>query len=239
MTKKNNLFEIWNYTNALSSYDEELIQGATTFTKDLIRTLRITKEFIKGFYTFRNTKNCVTFFGSARFTQDNKYYKLARETAKLLAKNGYTIMTGGGPGIMEAANRGAKEAGGKSLGCNIKLPEEQEPNPYLDVFVEFKFFFVRKVMLLKYSHAFILLPGGFGTLDELFETLTLIQTGKMFRFPLVLMGKDYWNELRLFEKEVMVKVGTISPSDLDLAFMTDDPEEAYRYINHNHITNNT
>ena len=229
MSKKNNIQKLWDYTKFIS-YDRELIHGATTFTRDLIRTLRINKELIKGFYTFRETRDCVTFFGSARFEENNEFYKLARETAEELAKNNFTIMTGGGPGIMEAANRGAKDAFGKSLGCNIKLPEEQEPNPYLDKFVEFKFFFVRKVMLLKYSNAFVLLPGGFGTLDELFETATLIQTGKMYSFPLVLMGSKYWQKLKLFEKETMLKAGTISESDLGLIYMTDDPKEACKYI---------
>lgn len=229
MKKKNNLQKIWDYTKFIS-YDTELIHGATTFTKDMVRTLRIMSEFIRGFYRFRRTRNCITFFGSARFTEDNDYYKLARQTAKELSSQGYTIMTGGGPGIMEAANRGAKDVGGKSLGCNIKLPEEQEPNPYMDMFVEFKFFFVRKVMLLKYSNAFVLLPGGFGTFDELFETATLIQTGKMYKFPLVLMGSEYWEKFRLFEKDTMLEAGTISESDLGLIYMTDDPKNACKHI---------
>lgn len=237
MKKKEN-YSFLGYYSKFLTYDEELIRGATTFTRDLIRTLRITQEFIRGFYTFRETQNCVTFFGSARFDESNEYYKLARETARELGSRGFTIMTGGGPGIMEAANRGAVDAGAKSYGCNIKLPEEQEPNRFLNKFVEFKFFFVRKVMLLKYSNAFILLPGGFGTLDELFETATLIQTKKMFEFPLILMGSDYWNKLKLFEKNTMVEAGTISESDLDLIHLTDDPSEACRYVVEN-CCNNT
>lgn len=228
--KPNNNFQtIWDYTKFISN-DRELIHGATTFTRDIIRTIGIMGEFIRGFYTFRETRNCVTFFGSARFEQNNGYYNLAYKTAKELALNGYTVMTGGGPGIMEAANRGAKEGGGKSLGCNIKLPGEMEPNPYLDKFVEFKYFFVRKVMLLKYSNAFVLLPGGFGTLDELFETATLIQTEKIFKFPLILMGSEYWNKLKLFEKETMVEEGTISESDLKLIHITDNPKDACQHI---------
>lgn len=226
---KNNIQKIWDYTKFIS-YDTELIHGATTFTRDMIRTLRIMSELVRGFYKFRETRNCITFFGSARFPEDNEYYKLARETAKELATHGFTIMTGGGPGIMEAANRGAKDVDGKSLGCNIKLPEEQKPNSYLDMFVEFKFFFVRKVMLLKYSNAFVLLPGGFGTFDELFETATLIQTGKMYKFPLILMGSNYWNKFRLFERETMVQAGTISESDLNLIHITDDPKDVCRHI---------
>lgn len=232
MRKKDD-YSFLGYYSRYLTYDEELIRGATTFSRDLIRTLRITAEFVKGFYTFRETNNCVTFFGSARFSEQNEYYNLARDTARELGNSGFTIMTGGGPGIMEAANRGAKDAGTQSLGCNIKLPEEQEPNIYLDKFVEFKFFFVRKVMLLKYSNAFILLPGGFGTLDELFETATLIQTKKMFEFPLILMGSEYWNKLKLFEKNTMVEAGTISESDLDLIYLTDDPREACRYVTEN------
>ena len=229
MNKRNNLQKIWDYTKFIS-YDTELIHGATTFTKDMVRTVRIMSEFIRGFYKFRETRNCITFFGSARFAEDNNYYNLARQTAKELSLKNYTIMTGGGPGIMEAANRGAKDVGGKSLGCNIQLPKEQEPNPYMDMFVEFKFFFVRKVMLLKYSNAFVLLPGGFGTFDELFETATLIQTGKMYKFPLVLMGSEYWEKFRLFEEDTMLEAGTISESDLGLVYVTDDPKDACKYI---------
>lgn len=234
---KNGNYSFLGYYSRYLTYDEELIRGATTFTRDLIRMFRINWEFVKGFYTFRETANCVTFFGSARFEENTKYYELARETARHLANEGFTVMTGGGPGIMEAANRGARDAGGLSLGCNIKLPMEQEPNRFLDKFVECKFFFVRKVLLLKYSNAFILLPGGFGTLDELFETATLIQTKKMFNFPLILMGSEYWNKLKLFEKSTMVEAGTISPSDLDLIFATDDPEQACRYVMENCCNN--
>ena len=146
------------------------------------------------------------------------------------AKAGFAVMTGGGPGIMEAANRGAQSGGGRSVGCNIKLPMEQHPNPYLDTFIEFDHFFVRKVMLLKYSHAFVFMPGGFGTLDELFETLTLIQTGKMRSFPIVAVGNEYWEHLRTFIRRSMVEHGTISPSDLDQVQMTDSPDEAVEIV---------
>ena len=147
-----------------------------------------------------------------------------------MSELGFTILTGGGPGVMEAANRGARDVGGKSVGCNIHLPREQEPNPYLDRFVEFNYFFVRKVMLVKYSYAFIVMPGGFGTLDEMFEALTLVQTGKIRDFPIVLMGKEYWTPLVEFMRETMVAEGTIDRSDLDLMLVTDSPEEALDWI---------
>ena len=157
-----------------------------------MRAARIFCEFIRGFRTLHFVGACVTVFGSARFTENHPYYDLARQCGAELAKAGFTVMTGGGPGIMEAANRGAKETGGRSIGCNIQLPREQKPNPFVDQWITFRHFFVRKVMLVKYSYAFIALPGGFGTLDEIFETATLIQTGKIRDFPLVLMGIEYW-----------------------------------------------
>ena len=169
-------------------------------------------------------------FGSARFAEDHKYYKLAREVGKRLATVGFTVMTGGGPGIMEAANRGARDVGGRSLGCNIILPKEQKPNEYLDQWITFRYFFVRKVMLVKYSYAFVVMPGGFGTLDELFETATLIQTGKIDNFHVVLMGKDYWGPLLEFLRSTLVREGTIAESDLDRWIVTDSPEEAVERI---------
>ncbi|MFN6195909.1 MAG: TIGR00730 family Rossman fold protein, partial [Planctomycetota bacterium] len=162
---------------------------------ELVRVVRIGAEFIKGFRALHFLPPCVTVFGSARFREDNRWYGMARDVGAGLARAGFTVMTGGGPGIMEAANRGAREAGGLSVGCNITLPHEQKHNPYLDRFVEFRYFFVRKVMLVKYSYAFVVLPGGFGTMDELFEAATLIQTRKIEDFPLVLMGTEYWRPL--------------------------------------------
>ncbi len=195
-------------------------------SSELARAVRIFLECIKGFRALHFVGPCVTVFGSARFQEDNPYYEMARETGRLLARRGFTVMTGGGPGIMEAANRGAKDAGGYSVGCNIELPHEQGCNPYLDTWVDFRYFFVRKVMLVKYSYAFVLMPGGFGTLDEVFETATLIQTGKIARFPLVLMGSEYWGDLLDFMRERMVGAGTISSHDVDRFLVTDSPEEA-------------
>jgi uncharacterized protein (TIGR00730 family) len=169
-------------------------------------------------------------FGSARTAENQPEYEMALQVGRSLAEVGFTTMTGGGPGIMEAANRGAREAGGRSIGCNIVLPHEQKPNDYLDLFVEFDHFFVRKVMLVKYSFGFIILPGGFGTMDELFETATLMQTGKIADFPLVVMGHHYWDELFDFVHKRMVPEGTIGPGDLDLFFLTDSPGEAVDHI---------
>jgi uncharacterized protein (TIGR00730 family) len=172
----------------------------------------------------------VTVFGSARFAEDHRYYELAREVGRHLAAAGFTVMTGGGPGVMEAANRGAREAGGLSIGCNIELPHEQKPNPYLDRWIDFRYFFVRKLMLVKYSYAFVILPGGYGTLDEIFETATLIQTGKIKNFPLILMGSEYWSDLLRFLRERAATLGTISVADLDRLQVTDSPAEATRSI---------
>jgi uncharacterized protein (TIGR00730 family) len=193
---------------------------------ELLRVIRIGAEFIKGFRRLHFEGPCVTVFGSARFKEDHRYYHLARDVSARISKLGFTIMTGGGPGIMEAANRGARDAGGRSIGCNIMLPMEQKPNPYVDRFIEFRYFFVRKVMLVKYSYAFVVMPGGFGTLDELFEAITLIQTDKISDFPVVLMGTDYWGPMLDFIRDRMLAEGTISPHDLDLMFVTDSPEEA-------------
>jgi len=198
--------------------------------KELARLIRIFCEFLRGFRALHFVGPCVTVFGSARFTESHPSYRLAREVGQRLARAGFTVMTGGGPGVMEAANRGAKEAGGYSVGCNIKLVREQFPNPYLDKYVTFRYFFVRKVMLVKYSYAFVALPGGFGTLDEIFETATLIQTGKIQDFPLVLMGKDFWQPLFDFFHNRFIREGTIDPIDVERFLVTDSPEEAVTAI---------
>ncbi|NCC22401.1 MAG: TIGR00730 family Rossman fold protein [Alphaproteobacteria bacterium] len=202
----------------------------SNYSTDYWMAMRIWREFRMGFRKLQNVNECVTVFGSARFREGNVYYEMARATAKLLAENGFKIMTGGGPGIMEAANRGAKEGGGYSIGCNIELPHEQFANPYLDLSIDFHYFFVRKVMLVKYSTAFVLMPGGFGTMDETFEIATLIQTGKVKNFPVVAMGRDYWEPLGPFINETMINHGTINPEDVNFVRITDDPEEALHLI---------
>jgi uncharacterized protein (TIGR00730 family) len=209
-----------------------LIEGPKAKFADFKRLMHIFIEFMKGFHAFRKLDPCVTFFGSARFSEDHRYYDLARQTARFMARSGFAIMTGGGPGIMEASNRGAKEVGGVSVGCNITLPVEQKPNDYLDYFVEFDHFYVRKVMLIRYSYAFVALPGGFGTLDEIFETVTLIQTKKIKDFPMVMMGQDYWKPLKNFIFDTLLCDHTISAHDLKLLHFTDDPEEAVAIIRH-------
>jgi len=210
--------------------EAKFLGGKRSRFKELISLLSIVSEFIHGFRKLHFVNPCITFFGSARFKEDNLYYKQARAFAKLIAKKGFTVMTGGGPGVMEAANRGAKDVSGKSIGCNIELPKEQQPNPYLDFNITMEHFYVRKVLLLKYSYAFVVFPGGFGTMDELFETLTLLQTNKISDFPVVLFGKDYWSKL-LEQTEVMEALGTISKKDLDLFLVTDSVTEGMDYIN--------
>lgn len=210
--------------------EHRLLAGPRLRREELFRAVRIFGEFIRGFRQLHFIGPCVTVFGSARFDEHHRYYKLAREMGNALAEAGYATMTGGGPGIMEAANRGAKERGGLSIGCNIQLPMEQEPNPYLDKFVEFRYFFVRKVMLVKYSDAFVAMPGGFGTLDEVFETAVLIQTGKIERFPMILMGSEFWRGPIEFIRSRMIDEGVISPEDPDLIRLTDDVDEAIAWI---------
>jgi uncharacterized protein (TIGR00730 family) len=180
-------------------------------------------EFVEGFDALARVGRAVTVFGSARLGQDDPMYARAREVAAGLAHRGFAIITGGGPGIMEAANRGAKEAGGLSVGCNIELPFEQSFNEYVDLGIEFHYFFVRKMMFVKYAEAFVIFPGGFGTLDELFESLTLIQTGKIIHFPVILFGTTYWQGLRQWVRDTVLKERKISPDDLDLLVITDDP----------------
>jgi len=210
--------------------ERQFLRGPQSRLSELRFAAGIFAEFIGGFRKLHFVGPCVTVFGSARFAEGHPYYHLARDVGRQLASAGFTVMTGAGPGIMEAANRGAKEAGGKSVGCNIELPAEQEPNPYLDVVVNFRHFFVRKVMLVKYSYAFAVLPGGYGTLDEVFETATLVQTHKIESFPIVLMGADYWTPLLDALKDRLLAHGTIDASDLGLLHVTDSPERAVEHI---------
>ena len=197
---------------------------------DTWRALRILSEFVEGFEAFAGVGAAVAVFGSARTPEGHPTYELARRIGAELAKAGFAVITGGGPGTMEAANRGAHEAGGLSIGCNIELPHEQHLNPYVDLSVEFHYFFARKTMFVKYADAFVIMPGGFGTLDELFESLTLIQTGKVRNFPVVLIGHAYWDGLIAWMREVQLPAGAISQADLDLLMVTDDPGEAVSII---------
>ena len=210
------------------SKEFDFLSGPNSRWKEFVSVIRIAREFIHGFRKLHFVGPCITVFGSARTKADNIYYQAGLEIGERIAQKGFAVMTGGGPGIMEAANKGAKQGGGLSIGCNIELPMEQFPNPYLDISVDFKQFYVRKVLLLKYSYAFIVLPGGFGTLDELFETITLIQTKKTRRFPVVLIGKEYWSKMLEFV-EVMKKEGTISSKDDQLFFLTDSIDDAMDY----------
>jgi uncharacterized protein (TIGR00730 family) len=197
---------------------------------DTWRVFRIMGEFVEGFDELASVTRGVSIFGSARTSAEDPQYKAAQETAALLVRAGFAVITGGGPGIMEAANRGAFEAGGLSIGCNIELPFEQKPNPYLTHYMKFKYFFVRKTMFVKYSTAFIIFPGGFGTLDELFEALTLIQTRKIKNFPVVLFGAYYWNGMMRWIEEMMLKEGKVSANDLRLLRITDSPAEVVEII---------
>ena len=201
---------------------------------DTWRTLRIMGEFVEGFDALADVGPAVSIFGSARVGRRNRYYGAARRLAAALAEQGFAIITGGGPGIMEAANRGAKEAGGVSIGCNIELPFEQGLNEYVDLGMEFRYFFVRKVMFVKYAEGFVIFPGGFGTLDELFESLTLIQTGKVEHFPVVLYGTDYWEGMMQWIREKPLYEEKISPEDLDLLTITSDIDEACEAITRHH-----
>jgi uncharacterized protein (TIGR00730 family) len=197
---------------------------------DTWRVLRILSEFVEGFEALAPVGRAVAVFGSARTTVDSPEYERARQVGEALAKEGFAVITGGGPGAMEAANKGAHEAGGLSIGCNIELPREQHLNPYVDVSIEFHYFFARKTMFVKYADAFVIMPGGFGTLDELFESLTLIQTGKIRNFPVVLMGHAYWDGLIQWIRDVQLPAGAVTEADVDLLTVTDDPEEAARII---------
>lgn len=217
-----------------NNQEVSFLQGPRSRWREFVFTLRVVREFIRGFRALHFAGPCVTVFGSARFREGHPYYELSRKMGDQLVKTGFAVMTGGGPGVMEGANRGAKEAGGKSLGCNIVLPHEQNPNPFLDKWVDIRYFFVRKVLLSKYSYAFVVLPGGMGTLDELFEAVTLVQTGKMKRFPIVVMGTDFYKHLRA-HIDLMVKEGTISVKDTELMLFTDNVEEAIDHISRNTI----
>jgi len=207
-----------------------MLGGPRPRLEELFRIFRILAEFIRGFRVLHFAGPCVSVFGSARFGEENKWYQLARKVGGELGRSGFTVMTGGGPGIMEAANRGAREANAPSIGCNISLPHEQCENSYCDTQVRFRYFFIRKVMLVKYSYGFVVMPGGFGTLDEFFEALTLVQTKKIEHFPIVLMGREYWEPLFDFIDQRLVVEGTITPQDRGFYRITDDPIEAAQYI---------
>ena len=214
----------------IPSEKQVYLEGPKSRSYELLFAYKVFAQFIKGFRTLHFVGPCVTVFGSARFKEDHPYYASAREFGKQIAEMGFTTMTGGGPGIMEAANRGAFENGGRSVGCNIQLPFEQKPNPYVQTTITFKHFFVRKTLLIKYSYAFIIMPGGMGTMDEFFETLTLVQTKTITQFPIVLFGKAYYQELWDY-MEYMATQGTISKEDLLLVLMTDSIDEAMDHIN--------
>ncbi|HET7203175.1 MAG TPA: TIGR00730 family Rossman fold protein [Steroidobacteraceae bacterium] len=210
--------------------EKVFLAGRRNREADLESAVRFFLEFLRGFETFDFDQPCVTVFGSARFTEDHPYYRVAREIGAELARAGFAVLTGGGGGIMEAANRGAKEAGGLSLGCNIRLPREQKPNRYLDKFILFQHFFARKVMLVKYSTAFVVMPGGFGTLDEAFEIATLMQTNKLERFPLIAVGGTFWRKFVAFVNDTMLHEGTISIEDLHFIHRVDTAQEVIRVI---------
>lgn len=213
--------------------DEKLLlrrRPADFVDTDPWRALRILSEFVDGFDAMAVVGPAVTVFGSARTAQDTPQYELARTIGRKLAEAGYAVITGGGPGTMEAANRGCREGGGLSVGCNIELPHEQSLNDYVDLGVEFRYFFARKTMFVKYADGFVILPGGFGTLDELFEALTLIQTGKVRHFPVVLVGTDHWSGLLDWIRRTLLERGTVSESDVALLQVTDDADEVVRIL---------
>jgi uncharacterized protein (TIGR00730 family) len=209
--------------------DEIFLEGPRSRFAEFFTLLRVMRDFLRGFRTLHFVGPCVTVFGSARIQRDDPHYELAMKMGAAIARLGFTVMTGGGPGIMEAANRGAKEADGRSVGCTIELPSEQPANAYLDRCVRLHYFFVRKTLLVKYSYAFVVMPGGAGTLDELFEALTLIQTAKIKNFPIVIMGTDYWKELIDFMNK-MAQRRMIADADLSLIYATDSVEEAIKHI---------
>lgn len=212
----------------------EFLEGRQSRLREFYFTLKVVWEFVKGFRTLHFVGPCITIFGSARLREGDPDYEKTKEISSKIAKLGFTIMTGGGPGIMEAANRGAREAGGRSVGVNIELPFEQQPNPYLDRSIDIRYFFVRKVLMLKYSYGFVIMPGGYGTLDEFFETMTLIQTKKIDKFPVVVMNQAY--HARLMEYiDTMIERGTVSPEDKRLFLYTDSIDEAVEYLHRNTV----
>jgi len=219
----------WGKTSS-SAEEEVFLEGPRSRTFELRRAFKIFAELIYGFRNLHFVGPCITVFGSARFKEGHPYYGMTEELGQQIARAGFTVMTGGGPGLMEAANRGAKRARGISIGCNITLPQEQKPNSYLDKWVEFRYFFVRKLMLVKYSYGFIAVPGGYGTLDELFEVATLIQTGKIKNFPVVLMGIDYWAPLLQFLRDSPLRYQAIDALDMERLLITDSCREAVEHI---------
>jgi len=194
------------------------------------RIFRIMAEFVESIEILSSIDNAVSIFGSARIKPEDKYYRIAEELSRLLVENGFSVITGGGPGIMEAGNKGAAEAGGKSVGMNIKLPFEQKPNPYANIPLDYKYFFIRKVMFIKYAVAYVIMPGGYGTMDEFFEALTLIQTRRVRSFPVILMGREYWQGLLDWLKDSMLKREMILPEDLEMIQIIDEPEEVVKHI---------
>ena len=220
----------WGKALKKDDHEKRFLSGPRSRRTEFFEAIRIFYECIKGFRAFHFLGPCVTVFGSARIPEEHAYYKLTEEVGFKLASSGFVVMTGGGPGIMEAANRGAKRAGGYSVGSNIELPKEQIPNRFLDKWVEFHYFFVRKLMLVKYSYAFVAMPGGYGTLDEIFETLVLMQTGKIKDFPMVLMDKKYWQPMMSFIHEKLLGSNMIDPNDEKRLLLTDSPQEAAEFI---------
>ncbi len=230
MEDRRNLLPKDSVLRQLAGAESSFLEHGRDRGEDVESSVRVFLEFLRGLELLDIGRPVVTVFGSARFDENHQYYKLARQLGRRLAESGFAVMTGAGPGIMEAANRGCQEAGGLSIGANIHLPNEQKPNDYLDKYVEFEHFFVRKVMLVKFSCAFVVMPGGFGTLDEIFETLTLMQTGKIDPFPLVCMGSEFWGPISDFLEGTLVPEKTIMPGDLDLIHVTDSCDTAVSYI---------
>jgi len=225
------------FNKPILNHESQFLSGPNSRGREFMFVLRVGYQFLRGFRKLHFIGPAITVFGSARFKEDNQYYQKARMLGGELVNLGFAVITGGGPGIMEAANRGAFEAGGSSIGCTIKLPREQNNNAYMTKFVPFEFFFIRKVLLTKYSYAFVVMPGGFGTLDELFETLTLIQTGILHKFPVVIMGTEFYKDV-VEQIDVMITEGTISSDDKHLIKFTDDVQEAsdhiFQFINKNY-----